>query len=418
MSSSRLQHRALLFAPVLALAASAVAIPAASADTAGQYAATGSAYGTSASLGSLIKSSPTAAVGLCSTDAASKSNDAQATSLRTAGTAGVVKTQVSSQSSGSTRRAVTTARTGSINLLGGLIRADAVTATATSQHSSSGYSQSASSRIANLTIAGAPVAATPGKNTSVSLPDGLGTVVLNAQSTSTVNGNHTISENAIVVTLNSSKALGLPSGTIVVGHASSTISAPIHRQAYGAAWATKVTGVNGQVLAGTTAPAGISCGGTGGATVHNTVAAATVGKSVGSGTASSTARSTDSATATTATTGTKLSDINLLSGVVRISALNVGATATRSASAGSPTTSATTSVVGLKINGKPVTVSVRPNTKIDIAGVGTLWLRRTSHTATGIGVYGVQLKLLTDQSGLKAGSTISLGYASAGVYDS
>jgi hypothetical protein len=62
-----------------------------------------------------------------------------------------------------------------------------------------------------------------------------------------------------------------------------------------------------------------------------------------------------------------------------------------------------------------VKFSTAENTKITLGNTATLWLRKTVTTSTQIEVYGVQVELLSDQSGSKAGTTINIGYARAGI---
>ena len=132
------------------------------------------------------------------------------------------------------------------------------------------------------------------------------------------------------------------------------------------------------------------------------------------GVASTTAKSTDSATATNATTSATIADVNLLGGVVTADAVTAKASTTRKGTS-LYRSSAGTSIANLEINGNPVTITIKPNTRINIAGVGTLYLRRSIWNSTGFEVYALQLVLSTAQGGLPAGAVVTAGYAQSGV---
>jgi hypothetical protein len=78
-------------------------------------------------------------------------------------------------------------------------------------------------------------------------------------------------------------------------------------------------------------------------------------------------------------------------------------------------TSNGTTITGLTINGRPISVSTKENTRIDIAGIGTLWFKKTVRSGTQIQVSGIRLEVLVAQTGVKAGSVITIGQANAGV---
>jgi hypothetical protein len=62
-----------------------------------------------------------------------------------------------------------------------------------------------------------------------------------------------------------------------------------------------------------------------------------------------------------------------------------------------------------------VTITIKANTRINIAGVGTLYLRRSIWNSTGFEVYALQLVLSTAHGGLPAGAVVTAGYARSGV---
>lgn len=406
--------RLVITAAVLGLAGSALAVPAANAATT-SYASTGSAYAVNTGAKSILASGTVGSASYCGDVAATKTNHVAATDLSTAGSVGAATSTVVASGSGANRKTTSTSTTGAVNLLGGVIKAGAITTTAVSAHSSTGFTESGSSKITNLTVAGQTIPVSSKPNTKITLPLGLGSVVINQQTKNATA--HQITVNALQVSLLSGNSLGLPKTTLTVGHATAALSNPINRRAYGSSDAGRVTLANGTVVTPPVDSISIPCAGTGGATLTRTTAAVTAGTIALSGTGNSTAVSNDSATQTTATTTNKVQGASLLGGLVKLGAVTTKATATRKGST-LTTSAAGTSIASLTVNGKAVTINTKQNNKINLAGIGTLWTRKVTTTSTGITVRAVELDLLTAQSGLKAGSVVVIGQASAGVYAS
>jgi len=401
-------------AAVLGLAGSALALPAANAATT-SYAYTGSAYSVNTGAKSILSSGTVGTASYCGTVTATKTNKVAATGLSTAGSVGAATSSVVASGSGSNRTTTSTATTGAVNLLGGVIKADAITTKAVSAHTSTGFTQTGSAKITGLTVAGQTIPVSPKPNTKITLPLSLGSVVINQQTKNTTS--HQMTVNALSVSLLSGNSLGLPATTLTVGHAAAALSNPINRLAYGGAMAGRVTLAGGTVVTPSVGVESIPCAGTGGATLTRTTAAVTAGTLALSGTSTSSVTSKDSATQTTATTTNTVQGASLLGGAVKLSGVTTKATATRTAST-LTTSIGGTSIGTVTVNGKPVTINTKQNNKIDLAGIGTLWTRKVTKTTTGITVEAVELDLLTAQSGLKAGSVIVVGQASAGVYAS
>jgi hypothetical protein len=78
----------------------------------------------------------------------------------------------------------------------------------------------------------------------------------------------------------------------------------------------------------------------------------------------------------------------------------------------------TSSFLGLTVAGHPgIGDNVPPNTKLSLAGLGTLWLHRQIKTANKITVIMVQLIVTSpsNPAGLKVGTTVNVAYAQASV---
>ena len=140
----------------------------------------------------------------------------------------------------------------------------------------------------------------------------------------------------------------------------------------------------------------------------------TSSKAMRGGVTHTTARSTDSAATTAAILTSKISNANLLGGVIKANAIVVRAKAARSG--GTLTrTSRGTSIGDLTINGQKRSGNQPANTKLAIPGVGTLWVNRVVKSAKGLQVYAMQLVLTVARDGLSKGTIITLGAAKAVV---
>jgi hypothetical protein len=408
-------RRALLAGASLALVGSMGLTANASAAPASHYAFAGGAYGSSAQLGSLVRSGQTSVVTMCTTKNADHHNSIASVNLGAAGSVGGVSTTITGSDKGGVAKTVTTSKTGAVKLLGGIISADAITSQAVAQHTSSGYKSSGTTKIANLRIAGVKIAAKPAKNSTIKLPAGLGSVTLNKQVSTSSLGRHQTIVSALSVKVNNAKLLGLPSGTITLGHANAMLHDPVHVRPSGYALASQVKLVNGAVTSGPTAVTNLPCGGTTGKKMHNDTAKVSVPGVLSVAAAGTTGQSTDSSSATSAKTSATTGAVSLLGGKIKLDAITVKASASQQAGHPVSLSSAGTKVAQLEINGKPVTVKVKENTKINIAGLGTLWLDKTTRSKTQIKVWGLKLELLKATAGLKAGAVITVGYARAGV---
>ncbi len=374
----------------------------------------GGAYASTATFGTLVKSGKTADLPMCTiAPSYSGSNNVAAVKLGRVGSVGAATTTVRATTSGSTRTSTVTAKTAATNLLGGLVRASAITSTSVAWKDSSGSHLKGSSVIAGLRISGLPVVVSSKPNQVITLV-GVGTVTLNAQTVHNRYGAHSITTTAMKVSLLAKNRLGLPSGTVVVSSANASVHDATVRRAYGTAFSTEF-GVAGRAGSGRTAAVYLPCGGTSGSVITNHTARVDLPGVLKVGAMSSTGQSTESArSGIVATTRSQAAGVTLLGGVVRVDAVTAKATATRNPSK-LVTSAAGTRVNGLKIRGKSVSVNVKENTRINIAGLGTLWLDRVVRSGSQIQVYGVQLHLTSAYSGHPAGTYLTIASARAGI---
>ncbi len=374
----------------------------------------GSAYGSYVAVGS-VNAGKSSYVTLCTTKTpVTRTANAAGLNLAGVATVGAVTSKVRSykSASGKTRKSITTTETAGANLLGGLITASAIKTEATATRKNTAYSTSGKTTLVGLKILGIPFSVTPGKNTITTIP-GIANIKLNGQATSTSYGNHTINVVGLRVTLLPGNPLDLGEGTIVVGAARASIHKPIHNRPYGFAYGSKVS-LGGALNSGPTAAVYIPCGGSDSKTRTNSAASGNLSGIINAAALKTTAKSTDSSSKTTATTTAKTAHVDLLSGAVTLDAITAKAAVTRKGKKVSMSSSGT-SLVGLKVLGHPVTINIKENTTVNVAGIGKLYLRRAVKTSTGVTVYAVQLKLTTDVDGVAAGTVLSVGVANAGV---
>lgn len=314
-----------------------------------------------------------------------------------------------------------------LNLLNGLITADALMAVAnTTATDSAVISDADGSTFANLKIAGVPVAVNVAPNTTVRLP-GIGNVTL--KKTVTV-GNGTTASSIVVemisINVTLANSFGLPVGAqIVVGHAASgffhtTTSVVVA----GTSWVTYVNAAAGSLLQtsiGLTAPSGIGCQGTGGKILTNSVTALNVAGVLSLGTGNTTAIGGPTATGATAKTTATLQNLNLLNGLIRVAAITavaetkiVNGVRTRSTNG--------TAFTGLKVLGINLPINVKPNTKIALPLLGYVILNEqiippaTSNAPTRVN--GLHIRITTANSlKLPVGTELILAHADSSAYN-
>lgn len=257
-----------------------------------------------------------------------------------------------------------------------------------------------------------PITATPAPNTKITLP-GVGYVELNQQTGHvhahkaglTVIGLH------LVVTLSTPLA---PVGTqIIVSDAASSLGGPVSGLLSGLAYGASAN-VAGTIIAGREFPEPLACLGTGGVTKTNTGASVGIPGVLASGTVADTVEGTDTATAVSGRTTSTVEGLNLLSGLVTATVIKAGVTA----SGNPPTLANHSKFLGLSVAGFPgITDHVAPNTRLSLAGLGTLWLNRQTKTAHKITVIMVQLDVTvpSNPAGLPVGTVVNIAYASVGI---
>ncbi len=413
--SGRLRGLVFLTAVAACTVAIAPVTPASAVASAPRIGFQGQAFGTLVSVAGKVKSGRSALIVLgCGVRAGfSTSNSAATATLGT--TLSSANLATTGSTSASPDRTATTARAEQVSLLGGAVTATAVKAVSISTHDSSGYHTSAAgSTFTGLKVLGTPIAGNPAPNTTISLP-GMGHVVLNEQRSSVNATSAKLTVRAIHAYVSMANPSGIPVNTnAIVAAAVSAILAPTGGFLRGVAYGSMAR-VGAQLSAGPSFPAFLPCTGTRGNLLTNTGAAVMLPGLLAGSTIKDTAKgSTTSTTATGETTST-VTSANLVNGRVKATLIKADAHATRAN--GSTSVSSTGSGFGsIIVNGKTlIPANIKANTVMQLAGVGTLYLRRTIVTPTSIEVRMIELVVTANSLGIPVGTDVRVAVALVGA---
>jgi len=304
-----------------------------------------------------------------------------------------------------------------ITLLGGVITADEVKAVSTTTHDNSGFHTSADgSVLANLVVAGVPITVLPPPNTDIPLL-GFGHVMLNEQITNIRSTSASFTVNMIHVFITQANVLNIPIGAqIIVSHASSGLTSGVQGTLDGVAYGTQAT-IAHLVTSGPTAKVTMGCLGTNGALKTKSIAQVQVPPLFSVGEVVDTALGTVNSTSATGELTSTIQTVDVVSSLVTASLIKADAHA--SSTGGTLTFSDDgTMFVDLHVAGFPdINDDVPPNTRLSIAGLGTLWLHRTIHTANSIEVRMIEVIVTeTNIYGIDIGTDIRVAVAEASVH--
>lgn len=407
----------------LAVLASLLASPdAASATHAPRFAYTGNAYGTKVSVGSTVTSGPSASVTLgCTTSAGiHRSNTVLDVNARPLAFSGTVRTTADTSANPTQSR--TTAETERVSLLGGAVTADLVRAVSSTTRSSGAFqTSSAGSTFLNLRVGTTIIGATPGPNTRVDVA-GVGHVILNEQVRQVSTRKASLTVNMIHAFVTVPNLLGFPVGTnIIVSHAQSGLAGPsdafLDGRAYGTSLRVLVTSGPSLVTSGPSAVVYMPCTGTNGRILTNSLATVNIPGVITSGTLRNTAQGTVTASTATGETTATIEGVNLLGGLVTADVVKADAHASSNGTTNT-FSDAGSSLLNLSVSGHPeITADVAPNTRVELAGLGTLYIHRVIRTSTSIEVRMIELVVkVTNTYGLAPGTVLRVAVASASVH--
>lgn len=375
-------------------------------------------YGSLISLGSVAQSGSTAPAPLpcTATPGTKRSNHAGASSLPQIGNTGEVTTHSASRRlSKSAVESASSTRINGLNLFGGELIAKTITTTATVRHSSKGYTAPATVTISGLKINGQSKTQKATRDQTYSLP-GVGKLVLDHQRRNTEGGTgRALGVDGMRITSAKNNSMGLPARLVItIAHADASLIPQATGLVHGSAVGSEAV-VNGKVTSGPAAERMLSCLGTNGATLTRRVDGSTVPSAVQNGTITSSVAGQIKGKHRFAMTRERIQGIDLLAGVVSAKTVTAKALVRRTAH-GFSRSAKGSSFGDLVVAGKPaIGDKVPSNTKINLPGLGTLYLHRIVKTANGVQVRMIDLHLTHASSGMPAGADLIVGLAKASM---
>jgi len=383
------------------------------------FAFSGHAAGSLVKVGSVVKSGPTAYVtlGCTSLPGVVHSNNTATTNItingvqlgRTGTTVDTIKTDVTGGVSTTTAESDVQ----NVSLVNGLVSADALHSTAVT--SGAPIANSGGTTFANLRISGLPYGGDPAPNTKLDLGP-IGYVILNEQMPkSSGPGGGTMTVNAVHIVLLNQPSIGTPVD-IVIGQAQSGLQRTQSGVMSGLAYGTNLKVLNGTIGSGRTAFQPLPCVGTHGQVRENTVASLALPSVLSTGTVTSDVVGDVTAAQATATVTNVIQNVDL-AGRVRADVVKTELSGIRP-TGGTQSLTDNTSFVGLTIDGTTYGGTPPPNTKIQLAGLGTLWLHRVIVLPSGLTeVRSIELVLSSATGGLPVGTSIKVGVVSLELHD-
>jgi hypothetical protein len=338
-------------------------------------------------------------------------------------TAGVTGATSFSSKTASTATTKQTATVSQLSLFGGLVTADALTASTSIEATPDGLSTSdAGTTIVNLVINGAKVSADVPDNTQISLP-GIGLVTIKAVDDHAGTQSAGLRVSMLLVDVTQSNTLGLPVGArLVVARSSAGYARTQPAAALGGfASVAKLKASDGTTLDDPTGAGGVglpNCSGSGGDILTKTVANISVPNLLSVAGGKVTAFGGPTGTTQVVKTKSDLTTISLLAGLITVKSLVAAAQETRMEGA-STASAAGSGLRGLMIAGVSIGDIVKPNVKFTLPTIGALTVNEQSQTGDGLDVIGLHVVVTTaNLLGLPIGAEIVVGhaYAKAGKF--
>ena len=307
-----------------------------------------------------------------------------------------------------------------LNILSGLITADAIKASAGISVTTTALTPSfAGSVLTNLVVAGQKIAADVAPNTAIKLA-GLGTLTIKFVQTGTYGTLATgIEVEMLRLEVGQSNSLGLPVGAVLVfGEASAGFYRVQPAASLGGYASSLAVSANAGALLQETAVAGAfagvgSCTGTDGP-VSQSVAALSVPNVLSLGANTSTANAGPSGKSYISRTSATVADVSLLGGLITATNIVAVAQEARTGKVSTPSTVGTT-FGELVVAGVPVSANVAPNTIITLPEIGYVVLNEQPTPTTGhVQVTGLHIVVNASNTlGLPIGAQIFVSHAEA-----
>lgn len=412
----------LFFASALMLVLPMTVATTAQAQTQPKLSYQGDAYGSFVFVGNTVRVGKTAPAGIgCGTQPPKvATNTVAGVSLPPVIDLGGVDTEARALNFNNVSLSRSIANVSGINLVNGLISVDAIKSiSATAVDANGKFSTGSSgSTFTNLRISGLPVLPlNPAPNTKIPLPL-IGTVTLNEQIKSVTATSAALTVNALHIVITATNVPGIQAGThIVLGHAASSLVGYFEGFVGGFAYGTRAS-VSNLVNSSPTALITLPCVGTNGQFRTNSQVGINLPGLLNSGTVTTSVKGTADSTTVDALTLARVASLNIASGLITAGAVKAQAHATKVGN-NVVLSDAGSELLNLNVANLPnvgTGGAIAPNTRVPLAGLGTLWLRRVIKTADTIEVRMVELQVASQNTlGLPVGLNLRLGVANASV---
>ena len=375
------------------------------------------AFGSRITIGSFLRQGPSALsmLGCTSHAGITRTNSAAQIGVPPQLSTGMISTSAASEATSNGPLATSSATTQQVSALRGLVTATLVEAVSSTTQNGpgGGFSTSAAgTQFAGLVVAGTPISDTPAPNTKISLP-GVGYVILNQQVSQVTAARADLKVTAIHVYVTRHNHI-TPVGTqVIVARATSGLGGPVNGLLDGLAYAARAS-LSVQVIAEQQFPQLLPCLGTNGETRTRSGTSLSIPGILTSGPATDTATGMTTATTSSAAMTSTVQDLNLLGGLVTATLVKADISATGNA----PALADNSTFTGLIVAGQPgIGSDVKPNTLVELTGLGGLWLHREIETKHKITVIMLQLIVTVPNNpeGLKVDTKINVGYAQATI---
>ncbi len=323
---------------------------------------------------------------------------------------GAVSTGAIDNTAGSSfHQSTATSKVATVDIGGGTITADSVTATATEQFASGTFTGSGDSSIASLMVNGTPVAVNQPPNTQVALP-GIGTLTINEQIQTDDGTSATMEVRALHLRVNApNNPLALAVGTnIIVADARAGLVRSPGGLLDGDAYGSRVS-VSGAVTSGRSANLSMPCLGTDGNTITNTSAGVSAAGALDTGTITSTAEGLVGRHSASGEMTNEVQSVDV-AGLVTADAVKADVLADNSGGSRQFTDQST--FTDLQVAGMPLIGDQVPaNTTVAIPMVGTLYLHRVITSGNAMQVRMIELVVTASGTPFPVGTDIVVGVA-------
>lgn len=331
-------------------------------------------------------------------------------------TAGVTSGSIMTRRTDTSATVQNSAGVTGLNIMGGMITADALTVTATVTATAKSVTPTTSASLVNLVVAGQQIPANIPANTVIPLP-GIGSVTLNKVTTQGMfRHSGTVGVDFLAIDVKVKNNFGLKIGAqIIVGHAAAGFDRNAPADVFdGQAYAAEGNAALGDLLnnkIGKSAAVGIPCQGTHRKTRQSSIAGQNIAGILTMGDGLTTAFGGKEGGADVARTTAQIATINLLGGIVSVGAIQ--AVAQSSVTNGVTTISTDGSgFTGLTVAGVTIPLNTPPNTTLPLPGIGSVTINEQIVKPTSVVVNGLHLKVTTlNLLGLPVGSEIILAHA-------